>query len=509
MHADAVIANDASSASELEPDVAAEVDEAHHPPQPQPAAEVSDRFLPNAIPIYGTQHGVDNMTRSVHCGLGWWPNLHAGLKHLEAMLSRRDRRERFIWTCLRGTVYEYRTKDVNSFSQHLYEGRWKEVCMFIKHLKPILPALRHTFNARKYRTAVDGDRSVADAAFNPEQLADDLNSNLWNRYLDFVIEVEKMPVEGLAQWCEGCSCHEPLLLGISDWHRQTMMRRHYGPGATTCPLSGLRSAEMACGRHLEILRDCWERTAQEILVGTAAERRRLTDDELSILQQDMDRAKAMLEVEMRTKFDFWQRLPWKICGLAHRSEEVARDLAREILQDFQIDARQEAHHPKTWALMCEGSAFREGLQQFLDGRPRWECGEAFTTHISICRLFPVAETTIEAKHAHVSLEGKKHHIGPVRVSLANRRGMMEKMLLKDPSSLEGLLQSFQVARTMNMIAPVLGLQGHPLLVGPRRTVTQLRVVLAPVIYNCDLEGRYSSLQAEIKTHKAGQHILYT
>ena len=122
--------------------------------------------------------------------------------------------------------------------------------------------------------------------------------------------------------------------------------------------------------------------------------RAMTEVEQQVLQSDFTNAKSIIELELRTKLDFWVRLPWLLAALALPDEESARAHGQRALHDFHQDPRQEVHHRKTWDLLRLGVAFLEGLLAFLRGTPRWECGLAFTSQVSVFRLWSTAETVI-------------------------------------------------------------------------------------------------------------------
>lgn len=153
--------------------------------------------------------------------------------------------------------------------------------------------------------------------------------------------MEDIPSSKLAQWSEGCSCHEPLVLRVSDYRRHDMMRRHYGEGFVRCPASGMRADCMAAGRHLEVLAEVTDLASAVVLFGEGASLHPLAEDELRVLQTDLETAKRVLECELRTKCDFWLRLPWLMCGLALPDEDKARSIARRVLESFERDPRFE------------------------------------------------------------------------------------------------------------------------------------------------------------------------
>ena len=132
-------------------DVAAQVAVGADPPanvhaaQPQ-AAGGSARFMPRAFPIAGMQHIVSNLCSDVHQGMNHWSNFHSELKALEALLRIDERRQRFVWTCLRGTNLEGQAFRFRKFSASLYEGRWRQVILFLKHLQPLLSVLARAWD---------------------------------------------------------------------------------------------------------------------------------------------------------------------------------------------------------------------------------------------------------------------------------------------------------------------------------------------------------------------------
>ena len=195
-----------------------------------------------------------------------------------------------------------------------------------------------------------------------------------------------------------------------------------------------------------------------------------------------------LGTQLSQNCDYWMRLPWLLCALAHEDESRARTAGAKALDAFLDDPRESAHHRLTWKLLHEGSAFRDGLELFIDGTDRWSCGNTFCEQVASFAFWPISETTIEAKHSRASMDAKKHHIGPVRVSLGNRLSMMEKLLVKSPDRLSCLLKHFSVARQMVKVSSCLNLGGHPLITNldqGARKPWRLRVIFGC----CDLHVR--------------------
>ena len=124
---------------------------------------------------------------------------------------------------------------------------------------------------------------------------------------------------------------------------------------------------------------------------------------------------------LQLKTDPWLRLPWCLAVLADADEEFARSHCPRIWESFNKDPRPPPVHDEvTWFYLGPGSDFRIGFLLFKDGTARWLCGVAFLEGITRLKLMALGETTIEEKHARVTIEQEGHAIGPVSVSLANR-----------------------------------------------------------------------------------------
>ena len=148
-------------------------------------------FMEEGIPIYGLQHCVHNLTKSIHESLTYWSKFYNMLKNVGGLLMMKERRERFSATCLQGTHFQHRAHLFKRFSKTLYEKRWREVCSFLKSLQELLPTLRQAWDENLYRRGVDGSAQSADdvgggPAFDPGLLTQTLGDNLFNRYVPFL-----------------------------------------------------------------------------------------------------------------------------------------------------------------------------------------------------------------------------------------------------------------------------------------------------------------------------------
>ena len=92
-------------------------------------------------------------------------------------------------------------------------------------------------------------------------------------------------LEGSLDGVQVARAMSPLLKHMSDYMRGIMFENHYGPGYNSCPASGMLAAEMADGRHLEVLEVVWGIAEDKILYGDAARQHPLDPDEMDLLRE--------------------------------------------------------------------------------------------------------------------------------------------------------------------------------------------------------------------------------
>ena len=127
-------------------------------------------FMPNAFTVPGLQHIAHNLLDDVHSGMMYWPTFWNQLKILEGFLRMAERRQRYVWTHLSGTLWEPHSCMFSSFSYGLYEQRWRSIVTFLKHASLLLPVLAATWDAEKYIRGVDSPHNSGD--HRPAQASD-------------------------------------------------------------------------------------------------------------------------------------------------------------------------------------------------------------------------------------------------------------------------------------------------------------------------------------------------
>ena len=167
---------------------------------------------------------------------------------------------------------------------------------------------------------------------------------------------------------------------------------------------------------------------------------------------------------LRLKTSYLQKLPWLFVGLAHVCQQTSREIGAQILRQWELDPRPEAHHRITAKLLSPGS-FLESLKAWVEGANFDDLCEPFQRQVSAWRFTPIVETTIEEKHARVALSKRSRRLGPVRISLSNRLPLMERWIRKNTISATDLLERFNRTRSLKTVPALLGLQDHPALEG--------------------------------------------
>ena len=123
---------------------------------------------------------------------------------------------------------------------------------------------------------------------------------------------------------------------------------------------------------------------------------------------------------LQLKTDYASRPPFLFCVLAHYSEDVARAGAQRIIHALQDEPDESAHHRITIRFMPD-VGFVADLRRFADGHSRLELQSETLQEIAKLAFIPIAEPTIEEKHARVAQDLKRHGLGQVRTSLSKRQ----------------------------------------------------------------------------------------
>ena len=407
---------------------------------------------------------------------------------------------------------------IKEFSAALYEPRWHEVLKFLRILLPRLKTLAATFDVAKFKSGVDfsgasrqdqqrvQDRQEDQAGltkFAPEAVAKALRDPVFFHFVHLCFALERMPNK-LAKFGESCPCHGVLQAHLSKHAAEQLMEGHYGKGIASCPAAGMVAPELVAGVIDSHFEDSLSDLETELLdVNPLPNADPMGASHWAMLTGNCRAGHKHLMSLFMLKLVFWQQLPWMLCGLAIGDEVRAKEIGRKAIQLFSEDPRREVHHRITWFWLHPGGLLRYQLDMYVStDMSRDQVGQPFCRMVAALRFVIVVETTIEEKHAKVTAARRRHCIGPVRVSLANRLPMLERWIHRGHMTADELLACFDRMRSLNSIVKEFSFELSPELAQRKSGAVQLssrslrdpHTVCTSIFYGCSIESMYRSLR---------------
>ena len=231
----------------------------------------------------------------------------------------------------------------------------------------------------------------------------------------------QISLEAFVAWAEDCPCHGHLLSNrdtpqprdederVDDKRRKIFFERLLSAVSahTDCPAKGLRACEFAAGEYDEIL-SAFLAVAEDLMLQMAtASEGRLSSADIGSVMEDWHLAKAFLQLELQSKLQFWQTLPWLVAGLVHYSEDVASKVAKKMVSILQR-CQDPAFHHRLIAPWLGEELFSELVCLAERTCPRREL-RLLLSHALPYKFMPTTERPIEKPHSMVerSLHGKK------------------------------------------------------------------------------------------------------
>eukprot|EP00435_Cladocopium_sp_Y103_P050317 s774_g15.t1 len=427
--------------------------------------EHSAFFLQNAIVIPGTLHIVNNALEQVSTSMSYWDAWFEQLQQFEA-LWQCGRLQRFINYCVRPSDLSHKTSDLlRQKLGTLYLKRWGEICKFCQRLANVLWVIRCTWSERNFLQGVSsqaGDKNES-ANFSPEKFSLVLKDPLFFCYFDLVLNLTKV-LEACGQWAECCPCHEDLQapqFGPECGPKRSSslsVRALFSFQTDVCPMRGKRLPELVGGGIQTILNNLAAMAFTDLL---QKHRPLLTADQWALVVQDFDKAKSHAALEFQVKFDWAQRLPWKLALLAHLDQSLARRELHVIVSQFdsQSPELQQHHHRLTCQLLSKSSPLRADLDRFLSGKALHELPQL--EHFAACfRFMQITERSYEAAHSIVKRRAPPNAKGPT-ISLTLRLLDLAGDVKLEPKILMEVAEEFDHARNVKQIPHALGIATHP------------------------------------------------
>ena len=305
---------------------------------------------------------MDNVMHDILDSLANRDTFFSQLRGFEAILKSPAIRDKLVHVFFSGdtALDAIMRQRLKSWSSSLKSLRWHELCNFIKELKSIQFGLQKRWCLQQFLLMMPKERQP-DGTFatsndipgegrgqaggaHAKQVDSAVNSSYFWAYAEMVLQVTAV-AEILSHWSESCFYHGPN--GCSE---------------RTCGYKGAKAPELAAGLHLHLLKMFQSRG--NVCISQLAPG--LREAEAQSLISEWHAAHARLSVELQFKLHYWEVLPWKLCGIAAQSVDVARVMAKQCLQLFHgLTAKQKRQsHPMTrrfldpeWrGIVCEFAA---------------------------------------------------------------------------------------------------------------------------------------------------------
>lgn len=474
--------------------------------EPEPERqEVPQSIMPNAVLTAGALHILHNASQDLHEKMVWWPQFWGHLKAVADLLVPQHTRDRLIVRCVQNTAAAWQEHVFRKLSlPALYEKRWHVVIKFLMTLLPRFQLVKQVWGLEKF--LIDGKDADGDVGASFQSA---LSSPLFCSYL-FMVHGLHSIISNFENWLEGCSCHEHLFQNLSSKRQRSKRGKLFGGARfADCPMRGKRSSELAAGRVEETISDL-TRTALNVFSKQIDDR--ISEDDRSILLRDFEFAKTHLHFVLVAKFDFWQKIPWRLCGISHHWPSVGRHIAKECIAEFDESMRkvgmlEEHHHPTSRHFLAQDAPLRQDIEAFAAGA---SMSEPLQFAASKLKFIPVVERVAEALHRDVKV-ASKHNIklGPTKVSLAVRlREIMQRSA--DPAFSATLQKYFDVTRHPKDAAASLNIFNHPALVSLRAqgcvdTPVWIAAV-AKIVHRCDLGTQFADMSQARTFHQAKRKV---
>ena len=172
-----------------------------------------------------------------------------------------------------------------------------------------------------------------------------------------------------------------------------------------CPMVGKRAPELATGAVVEALDKICERTISDVLCSHRPGGPELKAEDHSLLMVDWETARLQLVTGLCEKCDYWQRLPWLLCGMAHWQAHKRQACAQKVIEAMQRDRRPHMHHRRTVPWL-DGKLHGD-IQKLAVGAAFDSLSPVFKSEVAALFFIPNDETCIEEKHAKTAVAHKK------------------------------------------------------------------------------------------------------
>ena len=468
-------------------------------------------FLPAALLSPGVLHITDNMTKEVDASLPFWRDWLGGFKAVTHLISAGHVRQRFVALCIKGTRFEWLQKVFDKGMRKPADWRWGTICAVLPHVLSLKYPLQAVWNPALFAKKGDARSEEEQESLNLDILTSAIESNKWWLQSELVLQLNSLGKDPSA-WAEGCDCHAWLrpTNAAEEYERKRFVHSHEaqqlqaamssqglsrdGDGdGFVCPLAGRRSAHLACGAVQEYYEDAAGKRLHEL---------RLTGLSYGVDASDIfdvcshfAAGRAAMQAYLFRKLQCWEVLPWKLCGISHSNPAKARACAVACLEMFKESPQDEKlHHRVTWAALCEGSAIRADIEQFIAGTNLCELTslKEFAWEL---KLIPTVERVQEGDHSIVNRMVVYRRVTGSYVSCSLRVPEIQSLMQTD-AEYKLFLSKFDEVANIDDLAKKFGFWKHPqwqAACHAKQSKKQKSILAGIIMYYTDLESQFQNM----------------
>ena len=398
----------------------------------------SASLFPQGFVVPGMLHIINNMTLDIDSALEHWATWLEGLRCLVGLLAVRHNGERFIGTCVNGTRHAHLAAAFKCNLPNIVDWRWS---IITKVLEPLLKlrwplvatwseeSFLHSASVAEARGPIappgqagvpqPPQHSAGNKELNAQRLTRVIHNKWWWAFCKMLFTIHQV-ADQLGSWAESCPCHQFDIETHEVIHtvcRQARMPVGCDGQHADCRMRGRRAFELATGQLTVFFEKLWGVRFQDLLLQHSCE---LPAEDFDALVKDLGNAKSYMTQILIQKCAFWERLPWKLCGLASPNPHAAREVATAALAQFDASPHvRDLPHPVAWRFLSKDGELRECVQKLAAGVPLAELAP-LRFEVAALAFTPVVERVIERQHATVHKQISARTAGGAYVSCSLR-----------------------------------------------------------------------------------------
>ena len=381
-------------------------------------------------------------------------------------------------------------------------------------MRPVA-VLRYAWDEKAYtrlgaHKAIEREHGDGGAAFDPSALTLILLSALFRAYSLMLLKL-KLPVARLQAWCEGCPCHQGILLvrwavGKKRLPKGSSVRarmRADGLVSGICPLMSCRLCELVHGELDRLLRELEaavrDSLAEIVLLCQTSELLTpMTDVEITLVTSDFYAGLSTMCVMLQVKFAWAKNLPWKLAGMGHPHISEAQAMAKACIDIYDKTPKHMSHR-KSHLLLEQGGRLRSQVEIFAR---TGLMHEELETEVSILCMIPISDRPIEAEHilpSQVAKSSKAYRLGH-NFSL-RRRLTIASEFQSNPDVERRFIDAFAEIQLRKNIVEKLGFASHPAFAAGTDHWIETMRLLERLVYRQDIALKYERYISARRTNQ--------